>query len=238
MKRSLLLGLIGIALLFGILPTAAQENACYDKGGNWDAELQKCQTRTGVTVTVDYPMELVGIGIAEQTVDAFISQTRADFIQSYTPDFSLPNYANNWEMDVSYERFPFSEDIFTLRLNMYYYTGGAHPNLDFKTFTFDLAQQKELTLADIFRQDVNPWPVIAPLVEQNIIEQLGEEVDTEWVHTGSGENPDNYQHFALTPDSLIFFFPPYQVTAYAFGPVTVEIPLAAISDLLNPEFIS
>jgi Protein of unknown function (DUF3298) len=35
---------------------------------------------------------------------------------------------------------------------------------------------------------------------------------------------------------LIFYFPPYQVTAYAAGPQQVEIPFVALHTLLAPPF--
>jgi hypothetical protein len=40
----------------------------------------------------------------------------------------------------------------------------------------------------------------------------------------------------ITPDALTFFFPPYQVAAYAAGPQTVSIPLAQLGALLAPPF--
>jgi hypothetical protein len=238
MKRWLwvLMVVCGLTVL-GLGGVSAQEDACYAKNGVWDAEKQQCTMQSGVTVNVTYPLELAGTGIAEQTVDDFLTQTQAQFIQSYAPDFSLPAYANYWSMNITYDLFQFSQDVRSVKLNLSDYTGGAHPNLNFQTFTFDLANQKVLALTDIFQDGVNPWPTLAPIVEQDVTTQLGEAADPQWIQQGTGENPDNYQNFALTPDSLVFFFPPYQVVAYAYGPVTVNIPLAGLSSLLKPEFV-
>lgn len=224
-------------MMLGMMGVSAQEDACYAKNGTWDAAKQQCTMQSGVTVNVTYPLELAGTGIAEQTVDDFLEQTRTQFIQSYAPDWSLPGYANYWSMNVTYDLFQFSPDVRSVKLNLSDYTGGAHPNLTFQTFTFDLANQKVLALADIFQDGVNPWPTLAPIVEQDVTNQLGEAADPQWIQQGTGENPDNYQNWALTPDSLVFFFPPYQVVAYAYGPVTVNIPLVNISSLLKPEFV-
>lgn len=235
MKRWIWVMLLASGLL-AALPAAAQEDACYAKNGVWNPDEARCDMQSGVTVNLVYPLELVGTGIAEETVDNFLNETRTQFIQSYAPDWFLPAYANYWSLNITYDLFQFASDIQSVKLNLSDYTGGAHPNLNFQTFTFDLTQQKVLALEDIFQDGVNPWPLLAPLVQQNITEQLGDAADARWIQEGTGENPDNYRNFALTPDALVFFFPPYQVVAYAYGPVTVEIPLAAISGLLKPEF--
>ena len=238
MKRWLWVLAAVVALaMFGLGNISAQEDACYAKEGMWDADKQQCTLMSGVTVNVTYPLELAGTGIAEETVDDFLRQTRAEFIQSFTPEWSLPLYVNNWSRNITYELFQYSPDVLSVKLNLSDYTGGAHPNLNFQTFTFDLTQQKVLSLEDIFQDGVNPWPTLVPMVQQNVTDQLGEAADPQWVQQGTAENPDNYQNWALTPDALVFFFPPYQVVAYAYGPVTVEIPLTAISSLLKPEFM-
>ncbi|MBI5670969.1 MAG: DUF3298 domain-containing protein [Chloroflexi bacterium] len=235
LKQSVYLTLLCLLLA---LPAAAQEDACYAKNGVWNADEARCDLQSGVTVNVVYPVELIGTGVAETTVDNFLNETRAAFIESYTPVWSLPAYVNNWALNITYELFRFSDDVQSIKFDLSDYTGGAHPNLNFQTFTFDLVQQRVLALEDIFADGVNPWPTLAPIVEQNVIEQLGEAADPTWIHDGTGENPDNYRNFALMPGALVFFFPPYQVTAYAYGPVTVKIPLSKISGLLKPELVS
>jgi hypothetical protein len=227
------------ASLFGLASASAQqEDACYAKNGNWNAELQKCEMQSGIVVNVTYPLELVGSGVAEQTVDTFLTEAQTQFLASYAPDLSLPAYANYWSMNIDYELYSFSANLMTVKLNIATYTGGAHGNLTFQTFTFDLAQQREIILADLFVEGVNPLATVAPLAQQNVLDQLGEGADPQWVQQGTSEDPLNYQSFALTPDSLLFFFPPYQVTAYAYGSITVAIPLLTISPFLKPEFVS
>jgi len=223
--------------VFGLGNVFAQQDACYARNGIWNIDEARCEMHSGVVVNIIYPVDLAGTGIAEQMIDTFLNDTRASFIATYAPDWALPAYVNNWAMNISYELFQFSDEVQSMKFDISYYTGGAHPNLEFRTFTFDVAQQQMLALTDIFQDGVNPWPTLAPLVIEDVTEQLGEAAEPTWINDGTGENPDNYRSFALTPDSLVFFLPPYQVTAYAYGPVTVEIPLASISNLLKPEFV-
>ncbi|HLH18807.1 MAG TPA: RsiV family protein [Bryobacteraceae bacterium] len=44
------------------------------------------------------------------------------------------------------------------------------------------------------------------------------------------------ENFALTDESLIFYYNTYEIASHADGPTEVEIPLSEIRDLLRPEY--
>lgn len=238
---------VGFSLLVasGVSAQSTQQDTCFNKNGTWNDAEQKCEFITGVQVSAVYPLELVGKGVAETTIDTYLQHTQQTFEESYTPDYSLPSFLNNWSMNISYELYHFSDDVVSIKFTNDYYTGGAHPNHDFTTFTFDLADDRQIYLQDLFVEGSDPWKVIAPIVQQDLEEHLAEvfgtalsDDDKNIITIGAGENPDNYQNFALTSDSLIFFFPPYQVAAYAAGAQEVSIPLDQLSDILKPEYLS
>jgi hypothetical protein len=80
--------------------------------------------------------------------------------------------------------------------------------------------------------------VISPIVQRDLLTQMANFGDVQWIADGTGTNPDNYQRFALTDEMLIFFFDEYQVAPYAAGPFQVSIPLQNIANILAPEFQS
>lgn len=237
---------LGLSLLIASAVSAQspQQDACLNKNGTWNEDAQKCEFVTGVQVNVDYPLELVGKGVAETTIDTYLQQTQQAFEESYTPDYSLPSFLNYWTMGISYELYHFSDNVLSIKFTNDFYTGGAHPNHDFSTFTFNLTQDRQLYLQDLFTEGSNYLQVIAPIVQQDLETHLAEvfgaplsDMDKDIIVQGTGENPDNYQNFALTPDALIFFFPPYQVAAYAAGAQQVSISLTQLSNILKPEFL-
>jgi hypothetical protein len=219
-----------------MLPAAAQEDACYAKNGNWLSDTQTCRMSAGVHVDVDYPLEMAQYPAAAKVIDAFVLDQQKSFISSYTPDYSLPSYANDWTMNITNETYKYSEDIQTVVFNISFYTGGAHPNSGYKSFTFDLKNSKELTLNDVFLNGTIPWDTISQLAQDSLKTQLGDMADPTFIEPGTGTNPDNYKSWALTPNSLIFFFDPYQVAPYAAGPQKVEIPFATLHTSLAPAF--
>jgi hypothetical protein len=228
---SLVIGLFGL----GMLPAAAQEDACYSKDGNWMTETQKCVVSVGVHVDVDYPLEMAQYPEVAKVIDTFITDQQKTFVSSYTPDYTLPAHVNDWTMSIENEIYKFSDDIQSVVFNIHFYTGGAHPNSGYNSFTFDVKQGKQLALEDLFLNGDVPWDIIAKLAKDDLKTQLGDMADEMMLEPGTtATNHDNYKNWALTDTSLIFFFDPYQVAAYVAGPQKVEIPFTTLHTLLAP----
>ena len=60
---------------------------------------------------------------------------------------------------------------------------------------------------------------------QQIKDRSGGEEGEGWVETGTDpNNPDNFSTFLINKDSITFYFPQYQVAAYALGSFEVVMP--------------
>jgi hypothetical protein len=237
-----ILGLVFITTV--VVSAQSNQDGCYAKGGLWDDATSKCTLKEGFEVDVNYPLFISQYPFAEQTIDAFIKDYKSTFEQSYTPVDNIPAYANFWTLTMDYQQFQHSPAVISLLFTISTYTGGAHPNEDFKTFTFDVQNQKEIMLNDLFVAGSNPWPTIAPMVQQSLETRLSTAIgapladeDKQTIQNGTGEDPQNYQNFVLDGDSLVFYFPPYQVAAYAAGPQSVSIPLSSLNGFINADAI-
>lgn len=241
----MLLVLSMVSLLLMVTSSVhAQQAVCDAKDGLWDESSGKCTVKSGFEIDVNYPTAIWQYPFAEQTVDTFLNDYKTQFMQSYTPVDHAGAYANFWTLSFDYQVFNHSQSIMSLLFSISTYTGGAHPNYDFHTFTFDLQKNTEITLDNLFVKGSNPWATIAPIVQQSLETQLATEIGSPLVDTdkqaitdGTGEDPQNYQNFVLDGDSLVFHFPPYQVAAYAAGPQSVSIPLSSLSGLIDPSVI-
>lgn len=219
---------------FGLFTAAAQEDQCLTKNGTWDADTSTCKLTVGVTVEVDYPLELAEFPAAAAVIDEFVANQQQSFISSYTPDYTLPSYTNNWWMGITHEDYQFSDDVRSVVFTNSFYTGGAHPNSGYTTFTFDVANDTQIMLEDLFVDGNIPWDTISTFVQGDLNSRLTDMTDSATIELGTGTNPDNYKSWALTSDSLIFFFDPYQVAAYAAGPQQSAIPLSLFADQFIP----
>lgn len=239
MKRLLLAAtLCMFVLVAGAASAQTDEDACMQKGGTLTDGV--CVLSAAAEIKVDYPLELAQNEIVTSTIDPFIQQAKDSFLQVLSgPFFPAPG---PYALDISYEIVNHSDTVVSLVFTIYDFTGGAHGNTAFQTFTFDLAAGTVITLDDLFTDTTQALEVIAPLAEayltDDFTEVVGADFDADWLHQGTSPDAANYVNFALDATDLIFYFPPYQVAAYAFGSQTVRIPLADLSSVLAPEFAS
>lgn len=237
-RLSLLIPFALLLMLATVVSAATPEDDCFAANGQWNADESRCVIQTGIRIDLDYPVELASQPVVAETIDPWLARMQADFIASYAPDFALPSYTNNWTLTASYEIYEHSADVASLVYTVGNYTGGAHPNYVYVTYTFDFVDQSLISPEDLFVRGRDPWATIAPLVEADLRDQLGDAADASWIADGAGATPDNYRAFALTEDALVFFFPPYQVAAYAAGGFEVRIPLDALEGVIRPQFLA
>lgn len=233
---SMLTLLIALALLLPVSPAAAQEDTCFEKGGTWDAEAGTCVIQAQIDIQIDYPIAFTEYTFAAEIIDTFLHDAQRSFLGPIS-EYGFFYSPGPLTLDISYETASFSETVRSLKFTIYDYTGGAHGNTFFQTFVFDTANARELTLQDVFAAG-DPLAEVAGFARDQLSATLGDMTDAEWLESGTAPTPENYANWILTSDSLVFFFPPYQVAAYAAGPQTVTIPLSAINDLLDPAFAS
>lgn len=231
--KKLLLILVVLSLALPTMASHAQDDPCYLNNGIPDPDSGQCFLQGGLDIKLAYPLELAALPYPNGVVSQFLQDLRSATIQNYASSNTDPTYLIfPWSLYGSYDFYQFSDTVMSLNFTISEYTGGAHPNHYFQSFTFDLATEQEIALADLFLPDSDPFSLIGPLVEADLIVQQGGNADPTWIHEGTGSNPDNYQQFALTADSLILFFPPYQVGPYALGAFAVTIPLPSIASIL------
>ena len=212
----------------------------------WTLTGTSCALREEVSFVfdVEFPHE-----IAEQSpfagsiMQSYLTQERSTFWemagQGVTPEFS----GYPWTLEIKHEIFHHTPQVVSVLFNVYTYTGGAHSNTYFKTFTFDLENDSLYTLDALFQEGVDARAILAPIAREQLLTTLADFPD--FIESGTEPHPDtttypgldNYANWVLTEDALVLYFPPYQVAPYVAGPQTVTIPLADLQDVLNPAFL-
>lgn len=237
MKRTVTIAglLVLLTALWGVGAAAAQEDECFQVGGQWDSAQEQCVQTGTIKIKIFYPLELTRHEVVKEAVDAYLDGARAAFLQPIA-DYGLSPSPGPLELDIQYELFSFSPSVIGIKFTAYEFTGGAHGMTTFQTLTFDLDAGRLLTLDDLFVPGTNPLATIAPLAQASLTEQLGDIADADWIAQGTSPDPVNYQDWLLTPDALVLLFEQYQVVFYAAGPQTVSIPLTEIAGLLAPQF--
>lgn len=206
--------------------TAAPKNYCADlKGVN---NGQSCQIRLddpAYTVDISFPSSYPDT----KSVADYISQTRDAFLnvaKSSAPR-DLP-----YALDITSTTYGSSippRGTEAVVLKTYQNSGGAHPEISYKSFNWDQAYRKAITFDTLWQAEANPLPVIYPIVQADVQKQLGQPIT---IPSTAGMDPANYQNFAITNDGVIFFFSQGTLLPEAAGAVQVLVPRAAIDPML------
>lgn len=142
---------------------------------------------------------------------------------------------------IDYEIYYNDWDYLSIGFTSYWYSeGAAHGNSYTIPFNLDFEDFEQIELADIFQNDTDYFLALSYMTIPRLKDQLYEDewADDYLIEAGAGPDPDNFQAWTLTGDSIIFHFDPYQVAAYAAGPQKVEFTFYELYALLQEPWAS
>lgn len=224
--RSAALLAAGVLVAFSTTAVAGAQTACAELGGTVDGPTCHVHAEND-TYTLDYtfPVEYPD----QQALTAYLTQTRDGFINvsempgsrnlPYVLDGRGTEYRSGTPVDGTQ----------SVVFEVYQNVGGAHPQTWYKAFNYDLATRAPITYETLFRPDAEPLEVVYPIVERELQRLTG--MDTP-VLPGDGLEPANYQNFALTDDSVIFFFGQGELLPGAAGATQAAVPRADLASIL------
>ncbi len=207
-------------------PPAAAQSGCAQVNGTVDPQ-GVCRLHTeNATYTIDlsFPNDYPD----QQPVVDFLTQTRDGFVNvAQDPDaYNLP-----YELDAEgagYRSGPPIGDTRSVVFTVWQNVGGVHPMTYYQSFNWDAAKNAPITFGTLFKPGSKPLDLIYPEVNKYLQKQGM--IDA--ISPGEGLDASNYQNFALTDDSLIFFFSQGEVFAEAAGPVQASVPRAVVAPML------
>ncbi|WP_118974105.1 DUF3298 and DUF4163 domain-containing protein [Taibaiella koreensis] len=139
----------------------------------------------------------------------------------------------NYE-DMQYVSVCYNENGFViLNSDGYSYSGGAHGNGGSSFYCFDVRNRRELALKDVITADSAK---LQPIVERAFRKQQG-------LRPGDSLNTILFENhlatttnFYFTNKGLGFYYFPYEVAAYAVGPIHVFVDFTELKAYLKPDF--
>ncbi len=168
--------------------------------------------------------------LVESTVSKAISQFKDDTAQ-LSPTIDLPPAVNRSTIEINYETTFANNSVISVLFHEYtYVAGAAHPNNTTFTVNYDLANNHEIALADLFapNSDYLAW------LSKYSLDKL-QTRDYPLFEEGAAAKPENFSSWNLEAEGLRITFDPYQVAAYAAGPQVLFIPYSALQPISNPQ---
>jgi hypothetical protein len=224
MRKFRWVAVLSAALATGALtaPAAAAGPGCAELGGTVDADgVCRVQAATDTyTLEFSFPDDYPD----QAPLVAYLTQARDGFVNvADNPDaLNLP-----YELDArgeGYQSATTRSVVFTVWQNV----GGVHPQTFYQAFNWDVVKRAPITFDTLFKPGTEPMDVIYTEVSR-YLEKQGMIAP---VLPADGTDPAKYQNFALTDDSLLFFFSQGEVFAENVGPVQAVVPRSAVASLL------
>ncbi|MFN8070510.1 MAG: esterase [Mycobacterium sp.] len=212
--------LVGAAVL-AAPPSIAAPDSCAALGGvvagsNCQVQASNPAYTMNMTFPLDYP--------DEQAIIDYLTQTRDGFVNvAQDPD------ARNrpLEMDVTSESLS-SAQTRSVVLKLFQDVGSAHPTTWYRSFTYDIARGKPVTFDSLFAPDAKPLDAIFPIVQRELETETGLAGS---ISPGDGRDSTHYQNFAVTDDSVIFYFGRAELLPSYAGETSVTVPRSALPPL-------
>lgn len=220
--------LFAVAAVTGAIasPTVAAESGCADLQGTVGPD-QICRVhveKPNYTLDLSFPNDYPD----QSPLVAYLTQARDGFVNvAEDPD------ANNlpYELDADgtgYRSGPPTTGTRSVVFSVWQNVGGVRPQTFYQSFNWNLATKAPITFNTLFKPGTRPMDVIYP--------EIGRYLDRQGmidpVPSSEGTDPANYQNFAITDDSLIFFFSQGGLFPESAGPVQATVPRAAVAPLL------
>ncbi|MDR3659802.1 MAG: RsiV family protein [Mycobacterium sp.] len=211
----------------GMPVAAANPPKCSDLSGVIDGS-RMCQIRDtsrGYALNISYPVDYPD----QQAVVDYIKETR----DGYVNVAKVPTqHDGTYELDTTATTYNSAippRGTQSVVFKTFQDVGGAHPQTFYKSFNWDQGLGKPITIDNLFQPGTQPFPVILPMVQAELVKQSAQPV---LLPPAVGLDPDTYQNFAITNDSLIFFFSQGQVLPESAGAIQVTVPRAPIDSML------
>ncbi len=197
--------------------TAAAQSPCDELGGAVHPAGTCHVHGEGPNYRMDltFPTDYVG----EPALAGYVRQQRDDFLD-WVAKFGGPSSA---ELDMGFDDYQSTNTrgvVFTIGRDT-----GVHPVSTFTTFTYDVAKRAPVTIDTLFRPGSQPLAVLNPIVAPKF-EKHGAMLRADELTL------DDYRSFALTDDSVLFFFDQDWPMDHVSGPLTVTVPRAALASIL------
>lgn len=131
-------------------------------------------------------------------------------------ELGLPNDLE-YSLEITYDKKEYQNYI-TYILYTTVYLGGAHPNTNIETFTYE--NGKRIEIMDIVNQE--QLHSISHYVKEELLQHPGSVSDM--IEEGTIPDHQNYRNFYYTEKGITFLFEQYQVAPYSSGIIEVVVP--------------
>ncbi|WP_342598167.1 polysaccharide deacetylase family protein [Psychrobacillus sp. FSL H8-0483] len=148
------------------------------------------------------------------------------------------NKHNKGELNISFEVFQHSTGYYSFVIHSSMYTGGANGVSEKKIFRLHNQSGHMLTLEELIGKNERALVTLSEKVKKAVTmdKQIKPYIIQDQLEEKTAPKWGNFSNFALTKDSILFYYDEYEITTGSAGAPIVTIPLTEINDLVADAF--
>ena len=190
----------------------------------------------GRVVNLSYP-ELINDGRQTRNFNPRVARIVRELLSDFIPDAGLKNAS----FDANYNVLLANDEIISIEISEYLYTGGAHPTEDWRTFNYDVRKDREIRITDLVRDEAAFKAAVWKYSAKAIL-RLADKLEQEEARSenrqpekkdflASEDEPAEILAWGFTPKGVAVYFDFAHVMA-VFSKVIV--PYSEVKDHLKP----
>jgi hypothetical protein len=176
-----------------------------------------------------------GITIGENT-PASIQAAADSFMTSYVSfRKEVPESAQFWYLEYSLSQEIETQKIISLASGVSSFMGGAHPNTYVSFLNINKETGDTISLGDLFAAGYEPK--LNKMIDAEYRKMKNLKKDDDLQEKGDlFENKIGYNYnFTPTKDGgITFYYNPYEIAAYVFGPIEITLTKNDLAEILSP----
>jgi hypothetical protein len=173
--------------------------------------------------------EMFGEKASNEAIGPIMIRQKNAFLS--VPDDSLEMYVEGASTEVAYA----DARILSLSQSWYNFAGGAHGMHGTSYQNVDLQHARRITLSDII-DTLSAKPALEKILEKAFRKNFPFEEGEKLKDVLLVEKIEPTENFMLTAKGIGFQYDPYEIAAYAYGPIFIYITFKEIQSYVKPEF--
>lgn len=222
---------LGLAATLLVLASAQPLKVSYHSERRSQGDFYKIDIRQPV-----FPSEQPVGKVANREVASIVNKFKRDFLQAMDENRKRNfRIAEPFQLQIRPTISVARADLISLYLEIFWWTGGAHPNTYYRVVNVGLVDGKPrlLKLEDMLVKGVSAQQVMERVYQR--LEQVKRQRDPSgepWMPDG-GIPREYWNSFILTPTAVVWIFEPYAVGAYAEGMFLIRLSYEELQGLVR-----
>lgn len=174
-----------------------------------------------------------------EKIKSYIEKIKMNYLDEMA-DYNQLGGKLSGELNVSFKTIVHHSGNYSFVFMNTSYIGSSNGSTEVASFHLNPKTGKEITVEDLFDNDLEKLVRVSTLVREKLVKDdaIKDYLIVEEMNTHTEPVWTNFSNFALTNDSVIFYFDKHQIAAGAAGVPIVVLPIENIDKLIASDYKS